>query len=413
LKVYLDLRQKKMKIAVIFDALKKGGGGYYQSVNTALILNNIKQNDLNFQFITTVPGANNELKKINIDAIFFDKIKSSRIFFILSQSKIINFFLKKLNIINPFSNFLKHQKFDLVIFLGPSFFINYCDEINFIVNIYDLNYMFYNNFPEYHSKKIFDETNSLIIKSVQKAFKLLVDSKRTKNELLKYFNCLEDKVSVYPFSTHLPRIYNEISKSFDSKSTLKLIGISEDTSFFFYPAQFWSHKNHKYLVDVIKNLKKINKLNFKLVFCGSDKKNKNFIENVIRKEELCNNILIYDYLTDEQVIAMYCNCLGLLMPTYVARSTLPLYESFFFKVPVFYSSGILDEDLEEFIIKFDLSDPLDLSNKLIDYKNLIKNHNHKIEKAHEYFMSRCNDTVKKEILTNVITEYKYLSQRWI
>jgi len=37
-----------MKIAVIFDALKKGGGGYYQSVNTALILNNIKQNDLNF-----------------------------------------------------------------------------------------------------------------------------------------------------------------------------------------------------------------------------------------------------------------------------------------------------------------------------------------------------------------------------
>ena len=56
-----------MKIAVIFDALTKGGGGYYQSLSTAIILNNIKQKDLNFEFITTIPNANIELKKNNIN----------------------------------------------------------------------------------------------------------------------------------------------------------------------------------------------------------------------------------------------------------------------------------------------------------------------------------------------------------
>ena len=52
-----------MKIAVIFDALIKGGGGYYQSLNTALILNNIKKEDLTFEFITTIPNVDVDFKK--------------------------------------------------------------------------------------------------------------------------------------------------------------------------------------------------------------------------------------------------------------------------------------------------------------------------------------------------------------
>ena len=101
------------------------------------------------------------------------------------------------------------------------------------------------------------------------------------------------------------------------------------------------------------------------------------------------------------------------MPTYVARSTLPLYEGFFFKITVFYSEGVLDKKLEEFIIKFDLTDPLDLANKLINYNDLIKKHISNIEKAYEYFMFNCNDLVKENILRNIISEYKYLSQRWV
>jgi glycosyltransferase involved in cell wall biosynthesis len=218
---------------------------------------------------------------------------------------------------------------------------------------------------------------------------------------------------VYPFSTHLTRIYKELNQKSNSRNILTKIGISEDLKFFFYPAQFWSHKNHKYLIDVIKNLKKINKLDFKIIFCGSDKGNRIYIENIIKNEKLDDDIIIYNYLTDEQVIALYSNCLGLLMPTYVARSTLPLYEGFFFKIPVFYSGGVLDKKLEEFIIKFDLTDPLDLANKLINYNDLIKKHISNIEKAYEYFIFNCNDLVKENILRNIISEYKYLSQRWV
>jgi hypothetical protein len=72
-----------------------------------------------------------------------------------------------------------------------------------------------------------------------------------------------------------------------------------------------------------------------------------------------------------------------------------------------------DKKLEEFIIKFDLTDPLDLANKLMNYNDLIKKHIPNIEKAYEYFMFNCNDLVKENILRNIISEYKYLSQRWV
>ena len=52
-----------MKIAVIFDAEATGGGGYFQSLKTSILLNNLKSSSLNFVFIRTDKndGSNNDL----------------------------------------------------------------------------------------------------------------------------------------------------------------------------------------------------------------------------------------------------------------------------------------------------------------------------------------------------------------
>ena len=50
---------------------------------------------------------------------------------------------------------------------------------------------------------------------------------------------------------------------------------------------------------------------------------------MIKQKNLDNYFEIYNYLKDEEILALYKNSLGLIMPTYVARSTLPLYEAFF------------------------------------------------------------------------------------
>ena len=57
---------------------------------------------------------------------------------------------------------------------------------------------------------------------------------------------------------------------------------------FFYPAQFWPHKNHMYLIDTAKICTK--KHNFKFIFCGSKKSNYNYIINQIKSKKIFKTI---------------------------------------------------------------------------------------------------------------------------
>ena len=58
-----------------------------------------------------------------------------------------------------------------------------------------------------------------------------------------------------------------------------IFGYDLPKKFFFYPAQYWPHKNHIYLVDGLEVALKELKFEISAVFCGSDKGNLNFVQN--------------------------------------------------------------------------------------------------------------------------------------
>lgn len=395
-----------MKIAVIFDSRSKGGGGYFQSLNSALMLKKLQNNKINLSFITPDKETFIKLKNEQLDTILFSKVLLTKIFYQLNQ---INFFLILFNffkIKNPFVKLLKKNNFDLIIFLGPSWFIKLCDEFNFVSSIYDVNFKLDNYFPEYDSSSLFESKNLIVKKSVDRAFKILVDTKRSKKELTEYYNCPSKKIIIQPFTPLLP----DIDRNVDTQKIMLKLGIQKK-KFLFYPAQFWAHKNHKYIIDAIKILNK-EENDIHVVFCGSDKGNLNYIKAEINNEGLQDKFLIFNFITDEEVISLYKNCIGLIMPTYVARSTLPLYEAFFFKTPVFYSKDVLDSELENLVISMDLNDPQDLSNKI---NNLLVNKidvSEKVEKAFNYYKQNCSESLFLSNYKKIIDEYNYLSKRW-
>ena len=395
-----------MKIAVIFDAKSKGGGGYFQSLNSALLLKKLENNYTNFIFITPDKKTSIRLKNEELNTIFFSKILLTKFFYQIVQVNFIKILLDFFKIKNPFMRFLKKNNFDFVIFLGPSWFIKLCDEINFISSIYDINFKLDNHFPEYKSSIVFDSKNLIVKKSVEHAFKILVDTLRSKKELIEYYNCPDKKIIVQPFTPLIPNI----DKKINHKELLNKLGL-KNKKFFFYPAQFWAHKNHKYIIDALKILQQ-NKNDINFVFCGSDKGNLNYIKNEIDNNHLQDKIVIHKFISDEEVIALYKNCIGLVMPTYVARSTLPLYEAFFFKIPVFYSKGVLDESLENLVTTIDLNNPQDLSNKINKLIDGNLDVNTKIEKAFNHYTQSCGETLFLSNHQKIINEYAYQSKRW-
>ena len=69
--------------------------------------------------------------------------------------------------------------------------------------------------------------------------------------------------------------------------------------YIFYPAMYLPHKNHKYIIDVIKILN--NELNIEMsaVFCGSDKGYLNKIKNYSKETGQQENSFFLDFVEDK------------------------------------------------------------------------------------------------------------------
>jgi glycosyltransferase involved in cell wall biosynthesis len=400
-----------MKIAVIFDALPEGGGNYYQSLRSAMTLKKIENKNDNYEFIfiSLEKISDQKLKEKKLKTIYFEKVTSSKIYEYFYKVDLFKPMLEFLKIKNPFTKFLKKNDFDIVIFLNASWLIKICDGLNFIMSSFDINFKLKNYFPEYLNDRIYKIKDEILTKSCNQAFKILVDTERSKEELEKIYNCQPEKIRIQPFSPYIVKINNlndeELFKKFKNPNIFK-------RKFIFYPAQFWSHKNHKYIVEALSILSKKYNSKINIVFCGGDKGTLKYIKALAEERSLNDQIFFLKFLSESDIYLLYKKCYALVVPTYVARSTLLLYEGFYFKVPVFYSGDVLDKKLEKFVTTFDLNNYESLATKLDNSLKDELNIKDKVNAAHDYYLKNCNDEKLMENYQEILSEYKFQQSIW-
>ena len=403
-----------MKVAIVIDTNSNSGGGYYQSLRTLEILKIHGDKNFNFIIIATSKKIKEDLKKRGFQTLLLNQIRWTNVYSKIISSDILNSIISKLRIKNPFSKFLKKNDIEFIYFLGPSNLINVTDDFNFAANIYDINHRIDNFFPEYKKKNVIDDREKIIINCVKKSFKLIVDTNRSKKEMELFYNCPSDKIEVIPFNTFLPNYYESKKETFKSEDFKKKFNFLDKKKTFFYPAQFWAHKNHIYILEAAKLLKEKN-LDFKMIFCGSDKGNYKFIKKKIIELNLENKIQVFDFLTENDIVYLYLNVAAIIVPTYVARSTLLLYEAFYFKKVIFYSKDVLDPELEKMIIPCDLNNASELSSVLENFilgKNTVENQN-RIELAKKFYDNVCTEKNISNKINKVLNQYKNMSRRWL
>jgi hypothetical protein len=394
-----------MKIGVLFEGNINKPGGFYQSLNSALLLGDIKNERFEIEFITldsTTADLLNE-KKLN-----------TKIYKINFFRKLFNFFFnlsifKKLiinkNINHPFAHFILKNKFDLIIFLSPHALCQYCGPINFIINIWDLDHKKNSIFFEHRENYNFLKREELINFAIYHSTNIVVADKKTKEDLIQIYNTSEEIIVVQPFIPMLPKLYN-INKLDTYKKVFTEFNLP-NKKIVFYPATFWEHKNHKYILDASLNLKQKNNDEYFFVFCGNDKGNLDEIEKFILESELGSHVKILKSLTDDQLISIYLNSYVVCMPTTGGPTNLPIYEAFYFKKPIFYSANLLDKKdrLNDYITPINLDDPNDLIKKLETFS--LENEKNKIEKAFEYYEELCShENYKKNYLKLINNFFK-------
>ena len=353
-----------MKIA-FFVSLKETGGALNQTKGFISKINKIKFKSKDKLYIISDNKIGiDQLKFNNIEILYFKKNFINKIYFFLIGFLTNNeFFLFKF--LNSFEIFLKKNKIDLLIFSNPSYYSNYCKNINYVINIWNTEIGNFKSFIEFKNSG-YQYQKKIIQTSVENAFKLVVFTKQNQIDLINQFNCNPKNISIQNLSPFLPEKIKEF-KNIDFYEIFSKFNFEKNKKWFFYPAQFWSHKNHVYLLNVMKILINHKNENIGFIFCGGDKGNSSYIKNRIIDLKLENNIQVLGHVSDEELISLYKHSEGLVNPTYLGRSSLPLLEAIYFNKKIFYSKNILDESLKPYVVEFDLTNPNDLVKKIIEY----------------------------------------------
>tara|TARA_B100000989_G_scaffold29126_1_gene18723 strand:- start:3840 stop:5027 length:1188 start_codon:yes stop_codon:yes gene_type:complete len=373
-----------MKIAVVGEQSRKSGGNYHQSLKTYKILSNIKK----FKFVFLAINSKNKKNEIDEDLINYKTNFIDQLFFLFYSSKIFKSLLKKFKIQNKFEKFIKKREIDFIVFLGCSRLSSFCDKINYATYIYEFHHLFRPDLPEYKGWSDFDFREDLLKTNVKKSLSLIVDTQKKAEDLIKYYNCYEKKINIIPLSPNISALEKD-SQELCSKNIDNYI--SKNNEYFFYPAQYWPHKNHYYILSAVQSLNsRYNKL-AKFVFTGYKKNNFQYLNEKAKEFNLTNQITFLEYLSDEDIKVLYKNCKALIMPSLVGYSSLPLYESFYFEKPVFYSKDLLDTSLQKFVNEIDLKDPNNLSDEINNFDKNINRINGKVKIAKQYFAENLSD----------------------
>lgn len=251
-------------------------------------------------------------------------------------------------------NYLKKNSVGFIFYPLPGHYI--VKDFPFVVLNWDIGHRTTFPFPEltaYNNYKVREDWYNSVI---NKALLVFSESEAGKSELVKYSNLSPIKVEVLPLFA---------SKMIDLKiddhqqsSIIKELNINE--KFFFYPAQLWAHKNHWGLLNafcaLIRDFPEVH-----LVLTGSDKGNRDYIENIIKDLDIALNVHYLGFVSSSLMYTFYKKAIALVFPSYLGPTNIPPLEALELECPII-CSGLEGhkEMLKDAAYYFDPSDFRDI-----------------------------------------------------
>jgi len=397
---------KKLNIAIVIGSDLQSGGGFQYEY---MVLNILKKyhsvRDIEFKFYGFREEVVKDYKDLNLDI----NIIRENIFQKLHRVSLSNIYLYKIftKLKMKFSSIEKHllnDKIDLVYFLSPSLVSQGLSNIPYIFTLWDLGHLDILEFPEVSYDRQFESRELVYTKSLKKAFKVIVDSNYGKKYAINKYNLDEKRIEVLKFLPNIRTI--ESNKNIDIKEKYNL-----KNDYIFYPAQFWAHKNHIYILKAIKILKEKD-IFVDVIFSGSDKGNLNYILEKT-KEFGVNELIHYiGFAPNEEIPHLYKQSLTLVMPTYLGPTNIPPLEAFAYETPVCYSdTPFFREQVGDAVFYMDLKDSNSLVRQLTTIQSNKKLVDQKKELGKNVLANWDEEDFYKKLL-DIFNEYKYIRECW-
>ncbi len=355
-----------MNIAVILDKDEKEGGAFQDALSKILLLAQHRSKKYNFIFFTTIRKNVTILKKYNIGSFYFKWSHADKFFAQVMRLQLVSNILRTLRILGKtkLDRLLKKHDADLVYFMFPSYLSLALTDVNFIFTVWDMCFLKCMEFPEVYANREFERRQELYGIALRKAIMIIADSDYTKRLIERQYDIDEQRVTYIPLlpSVSVSVIENQSQQNeVDIKKRYKIKG-----EYIFYPAQFWPHKNHVYILEALKILRDRYNIIVNVIFCGSDKGNLNFVLRKAKELGVGGQTFYIGFVESSEIPYLYRQAIALVMPTYFRPTNIPPLEAFKLGCPVLYSDlPDLRDQVKDAVLPLDLKNPESLCDGLL------------------------------------------------
>jgi glycosyltransferase involved in cell wall biosynthesis len=247
---------------------------------------------------------------------------------------------------------------------GIDFFLNTTFEavtlaIPFSAIVWDLQHRLQPSFPEVSANGELEKREVFYSKVLAHATFVIVGTEAGKNEVQRFYGTPDEKIKILPHPT--PAFALE-GTALDVRALAKY---KLPPDYIFYPAQFWTHKNHAAIVKAVAHLKQTENLRLPVAFTGSDRGNERAVRDLVEQMQLGDQIFFLGHVSRETLRALYQNALVLCYASFFGPENLPPLEAFGLGCPVIAADVPgASEQLGDAAIRVNPSDELAIAQAL-------------------------------------------------
>lgn len=327
-----------IKIIAIITSEIGSGGGFDQSLNAIVQMQRLSINRFNFEVFASTKSSVEYLNRLGVKATavritYFDRLLAK-----LSHNSLWQGLQTRVKIIAPLEKKLLQYGCDAVYFVVPGNLSAVLQKLNYISTVWDLSHRETPDFPEVRDFNTFFIREKKYQHDFGPALLTVTDSERLAEMASHYYGIERNRFIAMPFA---PTPFLEKAHALKASDVLNKYSL--EAGYFFYPAQFWAHKNHIRILEAILILRDDHNWKPSVVFSGKDYGNLAHIEKFIKTNMIGSQIKILGFVPSADMRGLYENAIGVVMPTYFGPTNLPPLEAWSLGKPLIYSSQFAEQ----------------------------------------------------------------------
>lgn len=195
----------------------------------------------------------------------------------------------------------------------------------YIYTVWDLGHRMLSAFPEVSARGEWNSREKIFQTMLFRATFILTGNETGKQEILENYSILPSKIRIAPFP---------VASFCDDKEELPPFELPSDGKYFFYPAQFWAHKNHTAILDALVLLQKKYGDKPQVYFTGAEKYTLQYIKSEIARLGLGEQVHYVGFVSTGTLKFLYKHATAMVFASLMGPNNMPPIEAVSLGCPV-------------------------------------------------------------------------------